>query len=375
MRLAEFIRRNMEAILRQWEAFAASQLPAAARMNALALRDHAAQILEAVARDIVSPQTPQQQLLKSQGLAARAAHAPETAAQTHALLRAKSGFDINQLAAEYRALRATVLRMWASDRKPQDTDSRQMIRFNEAIDEALAESIAHFSAEVNQARNLLLGMLGHDMRSPLHAIQVTAVYLGRLNAGDAVSAAAARLINSGERMKALLDDLTDFNRVQLGLGIEVSRGEVDLSDLFENELQMLRAAHPDRLIELEVEGDVQGLWDANRLRQMLGNLVINALKYGATDTPVTVGLTGLAQSVRVTVNNIVGRAIEASTLDEMFEPLKRGLQHSPLKGDGGLGLGLFICRQIVSAHGGEISARSDDAATSFMVQLPRQPAA
>jgi signal transduction histidine kinase len=138
---------------------------------------------------------------------------------------------------------------------------------------------------------------------------------------------------------------------------------------------MLRAAHPDRLIELEVEGDVQGLWDANRLRQMLGNLVINALKYGATDTPVTVGLTGLAQSVRVTVNNIVGRAIEASTLDEMFEPLKRGLQHSPLKGDGGLGLGLFICRQIVSAHGGEISARSDDAATSFMVQLPRQPAA
>ena len=149
---------------------------------------------------------------KSLGRKPIALGAPETAAQTHAILRARSGFDINQLAAEYRALRASVLRLWTDAYVPSDvTEFEQVIRFNEAIDEALAESISYFHSQVEQARNLLLGMLGHDLRSPLQSIQMTATYLSALNAGTEVSSAAARLISSGSRMKALLDDLVDFN--------------------------------------------------------------------------------------------------------------------------------------------------------------------
>ena len=96
-----------------------------------------------------------------------------------------------------------------------------VIRFNEAIDQALAESISFFSVQVDQARNLLLGMLGHDMRSPLQTIQMTALYLANLNAGDKVSGAASRLIRSGARMQALLGDMLDFNRTNLGLGINI----------------------------------------------------------------------------------------------------------------------------------------------------------
>ena len=114
MRLSEFILRDMEAILAQSEAFAATQLPAAASMNSLALRDHAQGILRAVATDLLSPQTAEAQAEKSKGRAPKLFEASETAAQTHALLRAKSGFDINQLAAEYRALRASVLRLWTN---------------------------------------------------------------------------------------------------------------------------------------------------------------------------------------------------------------------------------------------------------------------
>src|SRR6476619_794761 len=112
MRLAEFILNNMEAVLAEWEAFAATLLPAAGGMTSLALRDHARAILEAVAKDLSTPQTPQAQAEKSKGRAPEAADAPETAAQTHAVLRARGGFDINQLVAEYRALRASVLRLW-----------------------------------------------------------------------------------------------------------------------------------------------------------------------------------------------------------------------------------------------------------------------
>ena len=122
MRLADFIRRDMEAILAQWEAFAAAQLPAAASMKSLALRDHAQQILEAVADDIERHQTREAQAQKSKGRAPLLMDATETAAQTHALLRARIGFNINQMAAEYRALRASVLRLWADACEPAGTD-------------------------------------------------------------------------------------------------------------------------------------------------------------------------------------------------------------------------------------------------------------
>ena len=112
MRLADFILRDMESILIEWEAFAATLFPASADPGRLVLRDHAQQILEAVARDLSTSQTRRAQAEKSKGRARKLTGAPETAAETHAVLRAKSGFDINQLAAEYRALRASVLRQW-----------------------------------------------------------------------------------------------------------------------------------------------------------------------------------------------------------------------------------------------------------------------
>lgn len=177
MRLAEFIRHNVEAILADWEAFAATLLPAAAGLTPLALRDDAEQILEAVAKDLTAFQSREEQSEKSKGRAPKVEGAAETAAQTHAVLRARGGFDINQLVAEYRALRASVLRLWIDASPLDQTASEDIIRFNEAIDQAVAESVGHFHAQVERARNLLLGMLGHDMRSPLGTILGTASYL------------------------------------------------------------------------------------------------------------------------------------------------------------------------------------------------------
>jgi signal transduction histidine kinase len=370
MRLADFILSDMEAILARWEAFAATSMPAAAHMNSRALRDHAQQILEAVVADLRTAQTREAQEAKSMGRAPKNIGAPETAAQTHAFLRARSGFDIRQLAAEYRALRASVLTRWMDACQPEAPHLDDVIRFNEAIDQALAESVDFFTTQVDQARNLLLGMLGHDLRTPLQSIQMTAHYLAALNAGDNVSDAASRLIRSGARMKSLLDDLLDFNRTKLGLGINIARAEVDLEILIADQVTELRGAHPDHPVQLDVRGDCRGLWDARRVEQLLANLVTNAIKYGAPRTLVRVVVTGEETDVRVEVTNS-GPAIDPAVLGRMFEPLSRGAQ--PASTEGSLGLGLYIAQEIAKGHGGEITARSDASETTFTARLPRFP--
>lgn len=288
------------------------------------------------------------------------------------MLRAKSGFDINQLAAEYRALRASVLRLWMDECRPDGSELDDTIRFNEAIDQAVAESLGFFSAQVEQGRNLLLGMLGHDMRSPLNTILTTASYLAALNAGEQVTAAASRLIRSGASMKALLDDLVDFNRTKLGLGITISPMNADLVTLIADELEQLRGAHPGRQVELVTAGDTQGHWDGPRLQQLLRNLVTNAIKYGAPDAPVRVTVNGEESEVRLEVTNR-GPAIEQAIMDQIFDPLRRGTDHGDRpSADAGLGLGLYIVREVTLAHGGQVAAHSGNGETVFTVRLPRR---
>jgi len=372
MRLARFILHDLERILAEWEAFAATRLPAANKMTQLALRNHADKILRAIAKDLSTPQSGAEQLAKSHGKAPGLPGAPETAAQTHGLLRAKSGFDINQMTSEYRALRASVLRLWFEACGSQASHLEDIVRFNEAIDQALAESVAFYSERVEQGRNLFLGMLGHDMRSPLQVIQMTAAMLARPNGGAIAADAAARLVKSGKRMQALLDDLVDFNRVNLGMGITVHRQPSDLGQVFEEGVAQLRAAHPQRRIELQVRGATVGAWDAASLQRVLDNLVGNALKYGSQDSSVRVIVNGEAEDVIIEVHN-EGVQIDPETLESLFEPLKRGQhQGEPDRSETSLGLGLYISREVVKAHGGEIRAISSPGETVFVARLARE---
>ena len=366
MRLTEFIKTEMETILVEWERFAATRLPAAKHMARAELRNHGLHILEAIVVDLSTAQTEDEQSQKSRGLAPSAPS--ETAAQTHAILRAKSGFDINQLAAEYRALRASVLRLWTIACEPEAPRPDDVLRFNEAIDQALAESIAFFNVQVERSRNLLLGMLAHDMRNPLQAINTTAHYLAQLNARPEISRAATRLINSGAQMQRLVNDLVDFNRVQLGLGLSVTPHDIDLREVFAEAAEVLEASRPGQKIEVETSGNCRGWWDAQRLQQALGNLVVNAIDYGDSTTPVRVALSCAEDEVHFEVKN-KGPAIPATTLGDLFQPLRRGDERRA--GDSGLGLGLYIAREIARAHGGDIEARSDATETVFAMRLPR----
>lgn len=245
------------------------------------------------------------------------------------------------------------------------------MRFNEAIDQALAESISFFNAQVEKSRNLLLGMVGHDLRTPLQSILLTANYLSALDAGEGVSRAAARLSRSGVRMQKLLDDLVAFNRTRLGLGLGIDPTDVDLAPLFEDELEQLRAAYPSQQLELEALGDTQGYWDGSRIQQSLANLISNAVQHGQHDSPIRVVLRGEDARVHFEVRNS-GPAIEPSVFKDMFNPLTRGADAQTQTAHHSLGLGLFIVREIALAHGGDIEAWSEQGETVFSLGLPRQ---
>jgi signal transduction histidine kinase len=370
VRLADFIEANIPAILAEWEAFAASLLPAAKGLDALALRDHAEQMLKAMVDDLRTPRTGEEQSAKSKGQAPVLSSAAETAAQTHALLRASGGFTIRQLVAEYRALRASVLRLWREAGAYGPDAMEDAGRFNEAIDQAIAESVDYFTSEVDRWRALFLGVLGHDLRSPLNAILLTSQVISALSADTPLSEQSQKLIRSGERMRHLLDDLLDYNRSSLDIGIRVTPEPVELAAACREEIELLRVALPARTIEFHAEGATQGFWDGSRIKQIVSNLVTNAARYGDLNGIVRVSLRGHGAQVELSVEN-TGPTIPEDTMKSLFDPLRRGEATASQGERESLGLGLFIVREVARAHGGRVSVHSASGKTRFAVELPR----
>ena len=373
MRLAEFIEANVDAIIDEAVVFSRTLLPAAGHLDETALRDHLPMILKAVAADLRTDQSTAQELRKSQGLAPPAATGEASAAQTHALLRAKAGFDVMQMVSEYRALRASVLRKWLrSPGASDDTALGDIVRFNEAVDQAVAESVANFTAEAERWRNVFLAVLGHDLRGPLNAVLLTSEVLSTLGTDARTSAVAERLMKSGLRMRELLDSLLDYSRSSLGQGIVISKQAADLAAECAEELETLRASLPGRGIGLSVTGNTSGMFDGSRVREALSNLVTNAAHHGAPNSPISVALIGSDDGVRLSVEN-EGTTIPADVLPALFEPLRRGAMapHDMSASRTNLGLGLFIVRAVSAAHGGTVVATSEAGRTRFEVILPR----
>ncbi len=297
-------------------------------------------------------------------------------AQHHAGERFAQGFTLNQLMAEYRALRASVMHRWASHRDAarHGQDIGDLVQFNEAVDEALFESAVWYGERLANARDLFVGALGHDLRNPLGAIAMSAQLLLRdENLGLESTKAAVRVHNSAARMRKMIDDLLDFTRVRLGhrLPIDATRGS--LGPVFSQTVDELIAYHPTATVEYSCEGNLEGDWDIGRLGQALSNLVGNAIQHGEPRTPVTVLARGETDAVVVTVHNH-GPAIAPELRDRLFDPLTRGVVREAERRirQEGLGLGLFIADHIVRAHGGRIDIESTDkAGTTFRVTLPR----
>lgn len=372
MRLADFILENIEPILQKWEAFAKTMTPAADGMDSVALRDHAEQMLRTIAADLQTSQTVEARISKSQGEAPDSEEV--TPAETHAKVRQSSGFTIGQMIAEYRALRTSVLMLWMPPRDVSREDEiADVLRFNEAIDQALAESVVTYTDDVDAARNVFLGILGHDLRSPLGAISLSAEVL--LRAGDLPPKSTknvSRIYTSVKRSIKIVGDLLDFTRTQLGSGIPVRLAQDDLAQACEAMVEEARAYHPDREVDLQAKNRVVAQFDRSRMEQVISNLIGNAIKHGNPLTPVTVTLVAGAKTVSLSVHN-EGPPIEDSAKATLFNPMVRNLQDGKVEygAAAGLGLGLYIAAAIVNAHNGSIDVDSAaDRGTTFTVSLP-----
>lgn len=373
MRLAAFILQNMEDILGHWETFARNVQPDDGKMSSVALRDHAEAMLKVIAADLASPQTEPESIQKSRGKAPRSPAA--TAAESHADERMRSGFSITLMVAEYRSLRATVLRLWLkNNREYSEQDSDDMVRFNEAIDQALAESVEHYSELAIESQDIFLGILGHDLRSPLQSVSIGAAYLMRSQELDGrMIQLGARMYNSAMRMSEMLDDLLDFTKIRIGGGLQITRAHTDLASVCGQVIEEFLASHPGRVIHRVITGNCSGNWDGRRIGQICQNLIGNALQYSAPESAIDVTIQGGEHDVVLAVCNR-GVPIPEAEQHSLFDPLRRHVTDKSANTPRNLGLGLYIAKELVMAHQGTIGFTSTEReGTIFTVALPKSP--
>lgn len=373
MKLSTYINANSEQILTAWDSFAETLFPAAMGMTRQSLRDHAKQMLLAIAIDIDTPQNEIEGVEKSLGHATD--KFPTSAASIHGTLRENSGFTLVQLTAEFRALRASVLRLWLAEIVVFNKDvTEDIVRFNEAVDQALAESAVTFSDRGSETRDRFLAILGHDLRTPLSAISMAGLLLTRLPDDASRNVATGqRLTRSAATMTAMVNDLLEYSRTQLGGKMPIAPRTCDMGEVAQAAVHDARLANPECVFELALGQNLVGEFDAVRMQQVIMNLLANAAQYRQANTAVHAALSGNHDSVCVSVSN-EGTPIPPESLKTIFSAMVQLAvgEESAGRPSTSMGLGLFVAREIALAHGGSIDVASTaKGGTVFSVELPR----
>jgi signal transduction histidine kinase len=240
------------------------------------------------------------------------------------------------------------------------------------MDESLAEAIRWFNQGVEQLRDTFVAILGHDLRDPLNA----ALMATELQKSSKISAAVREraihaAANNLQRIATLIQDVMDYARTRLTGTLSVSPQATDMRKLCAEIAEAHELSHPGR-IRVDCSGDLSGVWDGSRMKQLVSNLVQNALSHGNDSTPVDILATVDGDDIVLSVVN-EGPIIPVEQQLLIFDPIRhkaKNAQESGRQADG-LGLGLYIVSEIVAAHGGSIVLHSDETGTSFVVRLPR----
>ena len=371
--LAKFIQDNSTPIVREWERFARGLAPVADQMGELTLRNDIRQILAAIAGEIESGETPSGQGAQAAGRIPQLSF-PATI-QVHGALRFDGGFDMDQVVAEFRALRASIVKLWyASVPEVHALDIRELTRFDDAVDRAMTEAVHDYSRQLDTSRSLFLGILSHDPRNPLAAISMAAQLTSKMRTLDArQTMLQSQIIDSAKRASEIVSNLLDLTRARLGTSLTTVIEPTDMGFIANRIVGEMCAQHPSRDFLLSMSGTLDGLWDKARLGQLFSNLLSNAVQYGSKDAPIRMTVKGQPADVVISIHN-EGIPVSLQHIDTIFDAMTRGDESADVSGvrSQNLGLGLFISREIVSAHGGTIGVESGEGdGTTFTIQLPR----
>lgn len=377
MRLADFITTEAEAILQEWENFAHTLKPAADNMTDKELRNHAALMLKIIAKDLRTGQSLDEQIEKSHG-----DEPGEHNDAGHGIARQESNFTIEQVVSEYRALRSSVLRLWAQSLPLTcATDIRDVIRFDEAIDQLLAASVFSFAAAKlkveeteKERRSQFLAMLGHELRNPLSPISSAAAVLKQTKRDDPVVDKITNIIaRQVSHMASLVDDLLDVSRVTRGM-IEVKLEVIDLRQVIEHAVEQVSpqiSARHQKLVVLTPPEPAVVQADKKRAVQIITNLLGNAAKYTPEGGRLQLNMTLHDEEVVISIkDNGVGMAPEF--IPQAFDLFAQAAR-TPDRSQGGLGLGLALVKNLVELHGGQVACSSEGVGkgSQFTVRLPR----
>lgn len=236
------------------------------------------------------------------------------------------------------------------------------------LDESL--KLAH---QTNETRARFMGILGHDLRNPLNTIVMAATLQqsGKLDT-EKNALMAGKILKTSRRMQFLIEDLLDASQTAQGNKILIKKTAGDLRDICEPIIEEFQVAHPNRKIDLYLQETCYGEWDEGRFGQILSNLLSNAISYGSSHFPIKVNLIGECDQVILQVNN-QGELMSEEVKKNLFTAFWRGAKKvGATANSSGLGLGLYIVKQIVEAHGGTIGFESSrEYGTTFTVTFPR----
>jgi signal transduction histidine kinase len=378
VRLSDFIALEKESILQEWENFAQTLEPAAKDMTSKELRNHAAVLLRIIAKDISTVQTAKEQFDKSHG-----EQPGEHEDAGHGLARLESKFTIEQLVSEYRALRSSVLRLWAKSaalKSPTDVDD--IIRFNEAIDQLLAASVFSFAKAKREqddvasvGRSNFLAMLGHELRNPLAPISTAASVLKKTaEANPVIGKVSNILARQVAHMASLIDDLLDVSRVTRGL-IELKLEVVDIREVIDFAVEQALPKINNRRHNLDVSTpSTPAIVQADKIRatQIFTNLLTNAAKYTSDGGHIHLKVTLGRDEVVISVEDD-GVGMTPEFIPEAFNLFAQA-ERTPDRSQGGLGLGLALVKTLVELHGGQVACSSEGLGkgSQFTVRLPRE---
>jgi signal transduction histidine kinase/CheY-like chemotaxis protein len=381
LNLSNFILKQTDTILQEWDRFARTVEPVASDMTVKELRNHAAEMLKCIATDLITTQSRQEEIAKSHGNEPRTLQIE--AGELHGLARLDSRFTIEQLASEYRALRSSVLRLWKDAIiAPSASDIEDVVRFNEAIDQLLAASIFSFAKATREAleaektrRDQFLAMLAHELRNPLSPISAAATLLKMAKSNDPVVTNAGNIIaRQVKHMATIVDDLLDVSRVTRGI-VELKLEPLDLRHVIHDAVEQvapLMAARRHSLIVADVPEPMAMLGDRERLVQIITNLLTNAAKYTPEGGHVEVKIDQYEGQIAVVIKDN-GVGMTPDLIPHVFDIFAQAERTSD-RTTGGLGIGLALVKSLVELHGGKVTCASDGRGkgSTFTIWLPKK---
>jgi len=354
--VSDFLRSQQTRIAQRWEEEVRADLPALSPVSRPVLIDHLPEFLDGLA-DWIDGNTDQAERAFSQ------------LAEGHALQRLGYGVGLETLTREYSKLRVVLLRV-LKEVPPTDEAREDMVALHEGMDAAINDAMHRYATRREEVRERFVAILGHDLREPLSTVVISAnVLAANPTLKPEHRIVASRIVRACDRMQRMINDVLDFARGHLGTGIPANPTLNDMGEIVRAAADEITGANPQRHVAVELNGDLRGAFDRDRVHQALTNLISNAIHHSEGNVEVRAYETEDRHAIITEVTSH-GDVIPPELQHRLFDPFAQADIAGPRRG---LGLGLFIVQQIALAHGGLCDVTSDESGTTFSIRWPRTP--